>query len=305
LRVAIYIVILAALFFLRGKSGWERMVSHPRKPAGADSTLRIAGVDLAPVLIYRLADHYRSEYPRILPTLDSGGTHHALQALLEGGADVGFLARPPLASEQALFRAQRGDTLAWFPVGVGGLVLLRGAGVSLDTLSVDGLRTRLARGPDAGIAKLYVPDPNSGIWSAFTEALRLPAESIATPIVFLRDVAEVVDAVRVDELALGVVSSLNLPEDVTAGGVSRVSVLSSRTAAPAAPTFEEIGVGNYPLFHYLIIAIPERGTREGGKFVTFVTSAHGQRMIKRAGFLPAWHMGREVYLTAQSPSPSR
>ena len=294
IRVVMYVLVLMALF-LRGHVDWDRWISGSTGSAGADSTLRIAGLDLAPVLIPRLTEHYREEYPYLDCRTEPGGTNHALEAMLDGRADAGFLARPPSGDEQRLFREIRGDSLLWYPAALGGLVLLRSTESPTETLSVSGLRTRLAE----GAGRFFAPDPNSGVWDAFLQSIRGPSEPVAAGVVFLRDVTEVLEAVRADTRALGLVSSFSLPDDPEREGVTPSPILSPRTGRATNPYPEEIGSGDYPLFHHLYVAVPGKGSREGAKFVTFVTSAHGQHLVEQAGYLPARYVLREVYLTAR------
>jgi hypothetical protein len=65
----------------------------------------------------------------------------------------------------------------------------------------------------------------------------------------------------------------------------------------AAPGYEEIAYGEYPLIHHLIAACRAGGSIEGSMFVTYLTSDRGQRQIERAGVLPARHTLREIVLT--------
>jgi ABC-type phosphate transport system substrate-binding protein len=313
IRVAIYIVVIAVLFLVRGNLGRVGSLLAPGDSTASDSTLSVAGLDVAPSLIPELADHYRTQYPRIVARLLPGGTNQALESLLQGRADAGFLVRPPTAREQGLFREIRGDTVLWYPAAVGGLLLLRSADAPGETVSVEGLRARLDGTGDGAPDRIYAPDPNSGIWDAFLGAIRVPPDSIRADVVFLRDWRGVMEAVRVDRGSLGVVGTLSLVDSLAGGtsagepldvlrerGVAALPLRSRTGEGIARPTVEGIGSGDYPLFHYLYVAVPRDGTREGGKFVTYVTSARGQRLVERTGFLPARLVPREIYLNRGS-----
>jgi hypothetical protein len=65
---------------------------------------------------------------------------------------------------------------------------------------------------------------------------------------------------------------------------------------PALPTYENVATGVYPLYHSLFIACRENGDREGGMFVTHLSSARGLRQVERAGVVPARQVLREIYL---------
>ena len=139
-RVTGYIAVLAVLFLLRGPLGVDRLL--PRLSGKADSvrTLTVAGTDLAPSLVPVVFAAYRREYPRLDVRATNGGSAQALEALINRRADVAFLSRSPSSEEQALFRAADDDTALWFPIALGGIVILAQAGTATESLSVDAVR---------------------------------------------------------------------------------------------------------------------------------------------------------------------
>jgi hypothetical protein len=58
-----------------------------------------------------------------------------------------------------------------------------------------------------------------------------------------------------------------------------------------------VATGTYPLHHRLYLACRENGSREGGKFLTYLASARGLRQVERAGVVPARQNAREIILT--------
>jgi ABC-type phosphate transport system substrate-binding protein len=264
--------------------------------APADSTLTVAGADLAPELIRAAVEQHRIDYPNLTIHLQGGGTAGALEALANGGADAAFLNRPPTAREQALIREARRDTVLWAPVAVGGLVFVRAAGPPVDSLSVEGLRRFLTGEPDTRFRTLYAPDPNQGLWDALSERLGLSGSELPKPagVVFLADETTVLETIRTGGSDIGLVGSLNLPGDL--GGLVTIPVAGdSGRAGP--PTDEAIATGRYPLFHHLYVACLDRGGLTGSMFVTSITSDRGQRRIERAGYLPARRVLREILLS--------
>ena len=299
-RVAIYVLVIILLLIIRGGIDW-RGVKERLSPSPPEITsLSLAGFDLAPQLIPRLVARYRQDYPDLAIDFQSGGTAHALEALVNRRADVAFLWRPPLPEEQRAFLAAAGDTALWFPIALGGIAVLRGPACAVDSLDLDALRA-FVRGDDslAGVERLFVPDPNLGLWDAFRDSLGLAGSAPADParVIFLADEDGVLRAVEADPRALGLGSTLSLPEDLETRGIHEVAIQMPGAARAARPTYEEIGYGEYPLLHRLYIACRSDGGPAGTMFVTHVTSARGQRQIERDGFLPAFRPLREVYLT--------
>jgi len=328
-RVAIYLAVIAVLILTRGGVPWKRFVAALKGAGDPNPTLTIAGRDLAPPLLERLAVEYQRDYPQLTVDLLPGGTNQALEALLAREADVAFAYRPLTAAEQALFREADGDTAIVAAVAVGGLALLEHAaagdtpGAIATTLTVAELREALAAlaatpaeaaEPDPALApyceRLYVCDPNEGSWDALFGALGLPAPALpaggaqvlAAPrlgrVTFLADPAAVIAAVAAAPGAWGLVSTLDAGVDA-ASGARFVGVVAEAGQSAVAPGAASLATGVYPLHHFLHVACRGAGGFEGGKFVTHLTSARGLRQVERAGVVPARLVARTIQLSRE------
>jgi ABC-type phosphate transport system substrate-binding protein len=308
--VAFYAAVIAAVFVIRGQM--ERPGTGLRFSAESDTvkTITLAGLELAPDLVPQIIKKYQDLYPQLHVIPEDGGTVRALEALANRRAAVGLLYRLPTRDERALVRAAVNDTVLCFPVALGGVAILANALSGVESFAMDDLR-RLARDEaDPRFDRLYAPDPNQGLWDAFRislgvyeEAARLPAS--ATPeyerITFLKDEAAVIEAVLADPRGLGIASTLSmpdsLPEFADGRAVRAVPVLPDTGLVPVEPGYEQIGYGEYPLYHYLYVACLGNGSTRGSMFVTHLTSDRGQRHVERAGYLPARQSIRQIYLT--------
>lgn len=309
-RIAVYLTVIVGLILFRGGVPWKRFTAALRGAGDQHPTLTVAGRDLAPPLLERLAAEYRRDYPALTLTLLPGGTNQALEMLLAHEADAAFLLRPPTAEEQALFRAADGDTAVVVAVGVGGLVLLAGGQASAGPVTVAALRAALGGGGELadGLAsychRLYACDPNEGSWDAFLAALSVapaPAEGrAAARVVYLATPAAVLEAVAADPRAWGLVSTLDGGLDLEAGppaGTNYVGVVVSDDKVAVSPTAANIASGDYPLYHLLYAACRGAGSLEGGKFVTHLAGARGLRQVERAGVIPAKMVARTIQLS--------
>jgi ABC-type phosphate transport system substrate-binding protein len=295
-RFLLYLLVVAGLFLARGGIRWGNLI--PSSPTGAGDTLLVAGRDLAPGLVDRVIDLYRRDYPDLEIVVRGGGTNHALEDLINREADVAFLVRPPREDEQGLFRAVGGDSVLWFPVALGGIALLTQREADPGPILPSDLRRSWDEGASFPFDRVYVPDPNRGLWDVLRDSLGIPREEPEPGgrIVFLRDETEIVAAVQSDPGALGVASTLALPEPLPSG-VAMARVGGESAGQAVLPTYENIGLGGYPLFHVLYAACRSDGDIQGAKFVTYLTSGPGQRRIERAGYVPALRYLREVVLT--------
>lgn len=303
IRVAIYIAVLGGLIAWRGGVDWRAFTRAWRGSAGDAPVVTVAGRDLAPHLIDRLADFYRRDYPDVQLELTGGGTNLALEELLNGRADVAFLYRAPSSAEQALFRAAADDTALVFRVAVAAALLLAGAETPTADLTAEDVHDILTGARKAPFSRLYVPEPNTGLWAAVCERLALPDDTVVDSLViYLADGPAVAAAVGNDPSAWGLVSSFDLVTDARGLPETGPRVVPVRRTAGeplARPTRAAVADGTYPLYHDLLVACAAQGNFEAAKFVTHLASGRGQRQVERAGALPARQVAREIYLTRQ------
>ena len=300
-RVLIYLTVIALLYVNRGGVPWRRLTATLRGTGEADPTLTLAGRDLAPILVDRLVAFYRQEYPDLPVAVTGGGTNQALEDLLNGRASAACLYRRPSPVEEELFRAVDGDTAIVASVAVGGVILVAGSAADARAVTLDDLRLVLAGEGTDRCDRLYVPEPNEGLWDAVRTDLELGDRSPSPPfLVFLADAGAVLEAVSRDDRAWGLISSLNAPLDPGADPPLGVRIIALRAGPenPAVlPTYENVATGTYPLHHRLYLACRENFSREGGKFLTHLASARGLRQVERSGVVPAKQVSREIYLT--------
>jgi ABC-type phosphate transport system substrate-binding protein len=297
LRMCLYIAAVAVLFLLRGRFDMQALTKSIREQSAPDSTLVVAGSEVAPKLIEYLVSRYRQDYPELHIDVKGGGTTAALQELVNGRADVVFLGRPPNSDEQRIFVESTEDTASWFPVALGEILVL-GSLAPVDSLSIAELRALASGSPIAGVERLYVSDPNSGLWDAFRAKVRLAAGTGIVPhgIVFLLDDRAVADAVRADAGSIGLVSAFVLAATDLAADVRVLAVRDTGGSAAIQPEAATVASGEYPLWTYLYLCCRPDGDLQGSKFVTHVTSARGQRQIEWTDYLPAQLVPREVYI---------
>lgn len=296
-RIGIYLAVIAVLFVVRSR---REPAPPPEGSARADSALVVAGASLAPRLLPAWSTGWARDYPTPV-TARTGGTNHALEALLSGRADVALLTRPPSADENALLPGAPEDTLSCYPVAYAALLVLQHVGGDRAAVSCEELRARLD-GASREEERLWIADPNLGWWDALRASLELPAAPGPSGSVrFLADAAAVVRAVADDPGSLGVVSSLAWEPRPD---VAALPVRPDGAEAPVVPSDASVAEGRYPLAHHLWAACRPRARGAAAMFVTYLTSARGQRLVEREGFLPARRVAREVYLTTPSSPPT-
>jgi len=291
LRLGIYTAIVLGLVLFRVVPALRSRVPSPEFPA-ADTTLELSGNSLAPELIGKLIEEYRSDYPEVHVESREGGTTKALEDLVNRKVDAAFLSRQPNEEENAAIR-DVGDSVLTFPIALGGIAVIVGSGSPVDSLTVEDLR-RAVRG-EGPWKKIYAPDPNRGLWDALTRQL---GESGPPPaqVQWVSNENDVMTAVAQDSDALGFASTLALPQDLGPAGVRMAGIrkASGKPAFTANP--QSVATGDYPLFHYLYVSCRPGSSGLASGFVTYLYSGRGQRLVTRAGYLPAREVPRLIQL---------
>ncbi|HEX9640715.1 MAG TPA: substrate-binding domain-containing protein [Candidatus Krumholzibacteria bacterium] len=300
LRVAVYVVVIAALLVWRSggaTTDWLRSLFEPPAPA----RVSIGGMDLGRPFLTKLLDLYARDDPELTTVRLGGGTVQALEALLAGQIDVGLLCRLPTPVEQAQFEKATGDTLSYHRFALGALRLLGGASLGAERVRSAELRDLFTGRPTARFDRLYTLDPNLGLWNVLHERLGLDFPDTQRPpsVFFLPDASAVRQRLGADPRALGILSSLCDAGDDGGEGAVVLPWHDEETEAAIDPSDENVAAGSYPLYHYLYAATRPDVSIHGAKLVTHLVSDRGQRQVWRCGALPARIAGREILLNTR------
>jgi ABC-type phosphate transport system substrate-binding protein len=289
---------MMVVFVLRGQQAHRGIGFRLPNESDTVTTFKLVGRELAPAVVARMVENYKREYPQLNVVVGDGGSVRALEALANRQAGVGLLYRPPTSDEQKIIQTAVDDTVLYFPVALGGVAVLGNSALATDSLALNDLRRFLRDESGTGFERLYAADPNQGLWDAFCGGLGF-AEGAAElgRVTFLREEAEVIQAVAADPGGLGIGSTLTLPDSLGALGVRAMRILPDTGSVAVGPGYEMVGYGEYPLYHYLYAACLSNGSVRAAMFVTHLTSDRGQRQIERAGVLPARQTLRQIYLT--------
>ncbi len=296
IRVAIYVTAAVMFFMLRGRVDWGLLAHRVSSTtATADSTLTIGGIDVAPYLAETMIRRYRDYYPTLRIDTRPGTTVQALQDLVDGKADAVFLARPPSAADQAAFRKSSGDTATWYPIALGALLVVAEPTSADSSVTMAELKARAFSAPQAG-RRLYAVDRNAGMWDAIVERLGGAPEA-STGTYFLANEDSVLNYALADRGAMGIISVFPLRRPLSAYGARALAVQKRPDTLAVRADNVTLATSGYPLWCYTYLACARRGSMQGSTFVTYVTSARGQRQIEATPYLPAEKILREVVIT--------
>jgi phosphate transport system substrate-binding protein len=251
--------------------------------AMAQGPLRIEGSNtfgekLGPLLVTA----FEGKNPGIRVALKRPGSGPGLLALIAGRTDIAPTSRPANRAElQAAKKA--GVRLVPQAIGSYGVAVVVNAQNPVKNLKPSQVRAIFSgkitdwnqlRGPDQPI-NLVILGPQTGARAGF-QNLAMRGDDYAATATALPDYAKMVAAVAADPFAIGYADMRSLPAGTR-------SVLINGEPANAMAIYEQVYPYASPLYLYTL----ERGTSAAAKkFVRFVQSPEGQRIITKAGFVP-------------------
>jgi len=251
--------------------------------AAAQTPLRIEGSNtfgekLGPLLV----NGFKKANPGVRVDLKRPGSGPGLEALIAGRTDIAPTSRP--ANRAELLAAKKaGVKLRAQAIGSYGVAVIVNQANPLKNLKPAQVRSLFTgkitnwtklRGPDQPV-NLYVLDRKTGARGGF-QLLAMRGDEYAATAKALPDYAAIVAAVANDPAGLGYADMGPLPDRVR-------SLLINGEPANNIAIYEQV----YPYANSLYLYTLERKTSPAaGKFIRYVLSKEGQRIIQKAGFVP-------------------
>ena len=254
--------------------------------ATAIAQVNIKGSDTLLVLNQRWAEAYGKQTGAAI-AVTGGGSSIGIRAFINGVADICASSRPMRASEVASARS-RGAITNEIPVALDGLAIIVNASNPVDSLTMDQLRkiyigqiTNWSQlgGSNAPIT-VFSRDSNSGTYGFFQQNV-LRNQNWGPSVRFMPSTSEEAREVARTEggIAYGGVAYFK--------GNSRIKILavSPMTGQPAlAPTEANVRSKKYPIWRYLYYYTNGKPKGASAKFINFVLSGEGQRIVEEVGY---------------------
>lgn len=251
--------------------------------AAAQSPLRIEGSNtfgekLGPLLV----GGFKKSNPAIAVELKRPGSGPGLKALIDGRADIAPTSRP--ASRAELLTARKaGVKLRPQIIGSYGIAVVVNEANPVKNLKPSQVRALFngkitdwsrVRGSDQPV-NLYVLGPNTGARAGFRN-LAMRGDEYGGSAKPMRDYAAIVAAVAKDPNGIGYADMGLLPDGVRA-------VLINGEPPNSVAIYEQV----YPFANSLYLYTADRKTGPAAKkFIRYVLSKEGQRIVQKAGFVP-------------------
>lgn len=277
------------------------------KETGTAGAIMVKGSDSALKLMQREAQAFCAAYQQANVSVSGGGSTAGIIALNDGSARIAVLSREITPAEDSIIRLN-GGAATGYKIALDGLTVIVNRSNRVPRLTFNQLERiftgRLTdwsqAGGSNGAIHLALPAANLGGYEFFRKVVLLGKQygGKAHP---CTTNADIVEAVRTHANAIGLIAYPSLyrswdqwppaPEP----GVRAVAVGLSEASGFVLPDQKTINDGTYPLARpvYLYVNDAVEGPKEaaGGSlahgFITYVTSAEGQRLVARQGFVPA------------------
>jgi phosphate transport system substrate-binding protein len=246
-------------------------------------TLRISGSNtfgekLGPLLV----SGFERKYPGTDILLQRPGSREGIAALIGGKTDIAPASRPANRSE-LLAAKKAGVTLLPQNIGSYGVAVIVNSANPVKNLKPAQVRSLFngkttnwskVRGPDRPI-NVFVLGQNTGARAGFQD-LAMRGDAYGASAKALRAYADIIAAVAGDPDGIGYADMGPLPAGVRA-------LLINGEAPNSVAIYEQV----YPYANSLYLYTLERKTSPAAKkFIRYVLSKDGQRIIQKAGFVP-------------------
>jgi len=277
------------------------------KETGTTGAIMVRGSDSALKLVYREAQAFCATYQQAAVSVSGGGSTAGIIALNDGSARIAVLSREITPAEDSIIRLN-GGAATGYKFALDGLTVIVNRSNRVQRLTFGQLERIFTgritdwsqAGGSGGAIHLALPAANLGGDEFFRKAV-LQGRQYAGKAHPCTTNADIVEAVRTHANAIGLIAYPSLYRSwdqwppVPEPGIRAVAIGLSDASGFALPDQKTINDGTYPLVRpvYLYVNDAVEGPKEaaGGSlahgFITYVSSAEGQRLVAKQGFVPA------------------
>ncbi len=287
-------------------SGCQQQPAVP-KETGTAGRILVVGSDAALKLMNREAQAFNAVYQQAAVAVAGGGSKAGIIALNDGSARIAVLAREITPAEDSII-SLNGGKVDGYRIALDGLTVIVNQRNAVRRLTFGQLETIFngtaadwsSVGGSGGAITIALPGENLGAYEYFRKVVLRGGQYGGTVHPCTTN-AQIVDAVRQHPNAIGLVAYPAMYRNWDQWppnpqpGIKAVAVGLSDASGFALPNQKTINDGSYPLvrpvYLYVNDAVESQKEASGGSlvhgFITYVSSAEGQRLVAKQGFVPA------------------
>jgi phosphate transport system substrate-binding protein len=252
----------------------------------APKKITVKGSDTMVILAQKWAEVYMKSNPDVVVQVTGGGSGTGISALINGSTDICNSSRPLKSSEMDKLKERYSSLGVEIPCAKDGITIFLNEGNPVNELSIKQLgdifsgkikNWKAVGGPDAEI-RLYGRENSSGTYVFFQE--KVVKGDYSPSCQTLPGTAAVVNAVSKDKNGIGYGGA------AYATGVKHCKVKKDDKSPAFLATAETIAKGEYPITRYLYMYMRNRPTGDVKKYVDWILSAGGQKLVTEVGYFP-------------------
>ncbi len=252
----------------------------------APERITVKGSDTLVILAQRWAEVYMKTNPNVSIQVTGGGSGVGISALINGATDIANASRKMKNTEKDKLKARYNTLGVEVACAKDGITIYLNAASKVKELSIKQLgeifrgeitNWKQVGGEDQTI-KLYGRENSSGTYVFFQE--NVVKGDYASSCQTLPGTAAVVNAVKKDPYGIGYGGA------AYAEGIILCKVKKDDNSPAFIPTPETIKTGEYPITRYLYMYLRNRPTGETKKYIDWILSAEGQKLVIDMGYFP-------------------
>jgi phosphate transport system substrate-binding protein len=252
----------------------------------ASQKITVKGSDTMVILAQKWAEIYMKKNNEVSIQVTGGGSGVGLSALINGSTDIANSSRPIKQTEIDKLKARYNTLGVEIPCAKDGITIYLHSSNTISELSIKQLSQifsgkiknwKEVGGQDAEI-KLYGRENSSGTYVYFKD--NVVRGDYAPSCQTLPGTAAVVNAVKKDKYGIGYGGA------AYAEGVKHCKVKKDDGSTAYLPTKENIAANTYPISRYLYMYLKSRPTGEIKKYIDWILSEEGQKVVTEVGYFP-------------------
>lgn len=263
--------------------------------AKKEVSIQIKGSDTMVDLVQNLAESFMKKNPKISISITGGGSGVGIAAIIDKKADIANSSRS-VKNEEIELAKKKGVELYPIVIGIDGLAIIVHESLQIDSLTVDEVSQiyqgkivnwkEIGGGPDLEIS-LYGRTSASGTYVYFRDEVVKGEYSLKMK--GMIGTSHIVEAIKRDKAGIGYVGVGYIVDDKgkLIEGIKPLDIAKDKNSPSfSCLDFESVKKGVYPIarpLHQYTIGKPEGNIL---KFIQFILSEEGQRIVKETGFYP-------------------
>jgi phosphate transport system substrate-binding protein len=252
----------------------------------APERITVKGSDTMVILAQKWAEVYMKSNPSAAIQVTGGGSGVGISALINGATDIANASRKMKASEKDKLKARYNTLGVEVACAKDGITVYLHPSNKVKELTVKQLgeifkgnikNWKEVGGADAEI-KLYGRENSSGTYVFFQE--NVVKGDYASNCQTLPGTAAVVNAVKKD------VNGIGYGGAAYAEGIEICKVKADENSPAYVASAETIKNNQYPITRYLYMYLKNRPTGEMKKYIDWILSPEGQKLVVEVGYFP-------------------